>query len=363
MSHRSCALTGRRLLTVVAGIASLSLGTAACSSDGTPGAATSSGAAASSAAASTGTAPTAAATPSTAAATPSTTDTSPSAAAPTASASPGGGSTVIRAVASIDAWGSILKQLGGVHVQTTSIISSPDIDPHDYEPTTADGITIAKAQLVVENGVGYDSWAAKSVAANPATGREVINVGELVGVPDGGNPHQWYSHAAVFEVIDAITTDLQRLDPAHAAYFATQKTQLETVGFKQYNDLEQQIAAHDKGTAVGASESIASPLVDSLGLTMKTPYSFLKAISEGTDPAPRDIADIDSQISDKQIKVYLDNIQNSTPDVAAQAEAAKAAGIPVVALTETLSPKGASFQDWQVAQLTALQTALGAGGQ
>jgi zinc/manganese transport system substrate-binding protein len=277
------------------------------------------------------------------------------------SASTGAGAhsaRVIRAVASIDAWGSILSQLGGSHVQETSIISSPDIDPHSYEPTTTDDIAIARAQLVVENGIGYDSWAAKAVAANPDAGRDVIDVGQLVGVPAGGNPHQWYSHASVYRVIEAITTDLQELDPTDAGFFARQKTRLETVKFERYNSLEQQIMTRYRGTPVGASESIASPLADSLGLDMKTPYSFLKAISEGTDPAPADIAEIDSQIQGRKIEVYLDNVQNSTPDVAAQVRAAKAAGIPVVAITETLSPRGTSFQDWQAAQLQALETAL-----
>lgn len=270
----------------------------------------------------------------------------------------GGSSTVVRAVASIDAWGSVLEQLGGDHVQTTSIISSPDVDPHDYEPTTADGVTIARAQLVVVNGVGYDSWAAKAVAANPASGRAVIDVGQLVGIPAGGNPHQWYSHDAVYRVIDAITADLQRLDPTDAAYFAQQKTRLETVAFKDYNAVEQRIATQHRGEPVGASESIATPLADSLGLDMKTPASFLTAISEGTDPAPVDIVKINRQIEGRQIRVYLDNVQNSTPDVAAQVKAAKSAGVPVVPVTETLSPKGATFQAWQTGQLQALENAL-----
>jgi len=292
--------------------------------------------------------------------TPTATDSPAPAAAAAASGDP---STVIRAVASIDAWGSLLKQLGGNRVVTTSIISSPDVDPHDYEPTTADGVTIAKAQLVVVNGVGYDDWAAKAVAANPASGRAVIDVGQLVGVPQGGNPHQWYSHDSVYKVIDAITADLQRLDPADAPYFAQQKARLETVAFKNYNAVEQEIATKHKGDPVGASESIASPLTDSVGLDMKTPYSFLKAVSEGTDPAPVDIAMINRQIAGKQIKVYLDNVQNSTPDVAAQVAAAKSAGVPVVAITETLSPRGATFQDWQSAQLQALENALDGTGK
>ena len=118
------------------------------------------------------------------------------------------------------------------------------------------------------------------------------------------------------------------------------------------------IKAKYAGTPVGASESIFAPLADALGLNLITPASFLKAISEGTDPSAADKTAIDAQITGKQIKVYVFNSQNSTPDVARKVEEAKKAGIPVTTVTETLSPAGASFQDWQVKQLQALQTAL-----
>jgi len=113
--------------------------------------------------------------------------------------------------------------------------------------------------------------------------------------------------------------------------------------------------------AVGASESIVSPLSDALGLSLVTAASFLKAISEGTDPSPADKAAIDAQIATRAIKVYIYNSQNSTPDVAAQVKAAQSKGIPVAAVTETLSPPKASFQDWQSAQLQALLDALRQG--
>jgi zinc/manganese transport system substrate-binding protein len=108
-----------------------------------------------------------------------------------------GSGKVITAAASINAWGSILDQLGGTHVKTTSLISNPDTDPHAYEPTPADGRVIATASLFVENGIGYDSWAAKAVAADPDPSRTVIDVGELTGTPNGGNPHRWYSPSVV----------------------------------------------------------------------------------------------------------------------------------------------------------------------
>jgi len=267
----------------------------------------------------------------------------------------GGGGKVVQAAASINAWGSILSQLGGTHVKTTSIITNPATDPHAYEPTPADGRTIATAQLFVENGIGYDPWAQQ---ASPDSSRTVIDVGQLVGIPDGGNPHRWYSPSNVETVADTITTDLKKIDPADAAYFDTQRKSFEDTGLARYHQLINDIKTKYAGTPVGASESIFAPLSDALGLDLITPPSFLKDISEGTDPSAADKATIDAQISGKKIKVYVFNSQNSTPDVAAQVAAAKKNGIPVAAVTETLAPANASFQDWQSAQLQALESAL-----
>jgi zinc/manganese transport system substrate-binding protein len=277
--------------------------------------------------------------------------------APSTGSKPAGGNALAVA-ASINAWGSILAQLGGDKVHETSIISNPDTDPHDYEPTPADGRTIAASRVFVENGIGYDSWAAKALAANGDPTQTVLDVGQLVGVAEGGNPHRWYSPADVEKVANAITADLKKADPADAAYFDAQRQTFENTGLATYHQLIQDIKTKYAGTPVGASESIFAPLSDALGLKLMTPASFLKDISEGTDPSAADKATIDHQISAKLIKVYVFNSQNSTPDVAAQVTAAKNAGIPVSTVTETLSPAGASFQDWQSAQLRALETAL-----
>jgi zinc/manganese transport system substrate-binding protein len=270
-----------------------------------------------------------------------------------------GSSTKIAVVAAENFWGSIATQLGGTHVTETSIITNPDTDPHAYEATASDARTIAAAQIFIQNGIGYDaSWAPKLVAANPNSARTVLTVGDVVGLKAGDNPHQWYSHASVYKVIDAITAAYQKADPADAAYFAAQKTTFETQTLAQYNQLESDIKAKYAGTPIGASESIVSGLADSLGLTMLTPYSFLKDISEGNDPTAADKTLIDQQIKSKAIKVYVYNSQNSTPDIAAQVAEAKAAGIPVTTVTETLAPASDSFEQWQVAELQSLQAAL-----
>ena len=283
-----------------------------------------------------------------------------------AAAACGGGSSAstasdsgrIQVTAAENFWGSIASQLGGNKVALTSIITNPDTDPHDYQPTASDGRTIAQAQMVIFNGIGYDPWAPKLLAADSGNHPTVLDVGQLVGIPDGGNPHRWYSPSNVQTVISTITADYKQLDPKDSAYFDAQNEAFQTTGLARYNQLVNQIKAQYPGVPVGASESIFAPLAQALGLDLITPSTFLDAISEGTEPTAQDKATIDSQIKGHQISVYVYNSQNSTPDVQAQVKEARAAGIPVTTITETLAPASASFQAWQVNQLEGLANAL-----
>ncbi len=277
--------------------------------------------------------------------------------APSTAAGRSSGGT-LDVVAAENVWGSIAAQVGGDRVAVTSVISNPNADPHDYEPTAADARLVATAAVVVINGIGYDPWAQRLMDANPVNGRDVLNVGDLVGVPAGGNPHQWYSPGSVRRVIDALAREYEKRDSKDAAYFESQKRHFLAVGLKEYDDAIGRIKATYAGTPVGASESIFAELAPALGLNLITPPSFLKAISEGTEPTAADKSTIDAQIQRHLIKVYVYNSQNATPDVKRQIDACRAAGIPVTTITETLVPQGATFQQWQVRQLMGIEAAL-----
>jgi zinc/manganese transport system substrate-binding protein len=267
----------------------------------------------------------------------------------------------LRVVAAENSWGSIAQALGGDRVVVDELINSPAIDPHDYEPTAADARAVATARVVIVNGVGYDGWASKLLAANPSSNRDVINVGKLVGAAPGDNPHRWYNPDDVHAVVGALTDAYSSADPADADYFAAQRERYETDELGAYDDLIASIKRQYGGTPVGASESIFAMLSPALGLRLITPDSFLRAISEGADPTASDKRAVDKQIRDREIAVYVFNAQNATPDVRSQVDAAKRAEIPVVAITETPTPANVSFTDWQIAQLTALQAALAKG--
>ncbi len=210
---------------------------------------------------------------------------------------------------------------------------------------------------MIVNGIGYDPWAPQLLAANPVKGRIVLTVGDVVGIKPGGNPHRWYSPGNVQQVISAIVADYKQLDPADAAYFDREQASFETKGLGAYKAEIATIKRKYVGVPVGASESIFAPLARALGLDLLTPYSFLNAISEG-EPTAGDKITIDRQIAKKEITVWVENSQNSTPDVQRFTAEARSKGIPVTTITETLAPASATFQAWQLAQLKALAAAL-----
>jgi zinc/manganese transport system substrate-binding protein len=281
-----------------------------------------------------------------------------------ATSSPGPIAGRLQVVAAENFWGSIAGQLGGSRVAVTSIIVNPNTDPHSYEPTASDGIALARSQMAIVNGIGYDAWAPKLIAANPSRSRLVLTVGDLLGRKQGDNPHQWYSPSSVQRVIDGIVADYKRLDPSNAAYYDRQRASFETRGLAQYHGLLREIRSRYAGVPVGYSESIFQPLGQALGLRLITPYSFAKAIAEGTDVSAADKLTVDIQTQSRQIRVWVYNSQNATPDVQRVNQIARQARIPITTITETLTPASATFEQWQVAELTRLGQALrGATGR
>jgi zinc/manganese transport system substrate-binding protein len=268
----------------------------------------------------------------------------------------------LNVVAAEDFWGSIAQQLGGHEVEVTSVITNPAADPHDYEPTAEDARRFAGAQVSIVNGIGYDEWAAKLLAASPDSGRLELDAGDALGLKDGDNPHQWYSPSSVRKMIAAITVAYKHADPGHAAYFDARRQHFETVGLARYHELIGRIRARYAGASVGASESIFEPLAPALGLRLLTPRGFMDGIAEGTEPTPADKATADRQLAEGEIGLWIYNSQNAIPDVRRLNDIARAAGVPIATVTETTTPEGASFQAWMARELEGILGALGEGG-
>ena len=261
-------------------------------------------------------------------------------------------------VAAESFWGSIAAQLGGDRVSVTSIVVSPDTDPHEYEPTASDARAVAASRLAIVNGIGYDNWASQLLAANPSSSRIVLDVGERLGLKVGDNPHQWYSPSSVKSVVNAVASSLTRADPAGRAYFAARRRRFVSKSLARYDALRAEIRKDFAGVAVGYSESIFQPLGLDLGLRLLTPSGFVKAIAEGTDVSASDTETVERQARDRAIKVWVFNSQNATPEVQRVNAIARASNIPIVTITETLAPATLDFEQWQDAELERLLAAL-----
>ncbi len=264
----------------------------------------------------------------------------------------------ILAVAGENFYGDLVARVGGERVSVTSIISDPSVDPHTYESSPQNAEAVADATLVVENGLGYDAFLDRLLAASPRSDRRVVNVQQLLNLPDGSNTHVWYDPATMPRVARAVADALEQIEPGSKATFeANLETYLDSFG--PFTARIAEIKVRFPGTAVAYTEPVASYLVAALGFRSLTPQGFAKAIENGTDPAPADVAAEQDLLTGHKVSLLLYNSQATSPVTESIRALAGQSGVPVVGLSETIPRQDESFVDWQLAQLNEIETALG----
>ena len=269
-----------------------------------------------------------------------------------------GQTSIIRIVAAEAVWGDIAGSIAGPQGEVRNLIASSAVDPHAYDPTASDARSLADANLVIVNGIGYDSWAKASLEASPSDSRVDVDVGTVLGLRAGANPHQWYAPGSVRRVVHAFAVALGKIDPNHRARYLTRARTYLRSTLGPYNIALREISSRYAGVAVGYSETIFEPLGTSLGLRLETPEGLPRSVSEGAEPSAGDIVTAKRQASRHEIAVWIVNAQNMTPEVQRITDVAAEAGVPIVSVTESPSPESASFAAWQTRQLEELRGAL-----
>jgi len=263
----------------------------------------------------------------------------------------------LKVVAAENFWGSIAAQIGGSHANVQSVVTDPNADPHLYPSNTNDSRAIAQADVVIVNGAGYDTWAQDMIEAGHRSGRRVLDVAGVLGKKEGDNPHFWYSPTWVAQVADRITATFRAADPAGAPYFDQRRAALDS-GLEPYRDRVAEIRQKFGGVKVAATESVFVYMATALGLDLISPPAFMSAVGEGTEPPVDAVIQFQRQIQQRAAKVLVYNVQTATATTTNIKHLAAAADIPVVGVSETLQPESATFQEWQLAQLLALENAL-----
>jgi zinc/manganese transport system substrate-binding protein len=271
--------------------------------------------------------------------------------------SPDPGGRII-AVGAENEYANVIAQVGGKYVQASAIMSNPNTDPHTFEASASVGRLVNAARLVVQNGVGYDSFMDSIENAVPDSSRQVIVVQKLLGLPDSTpNPHLWYKPSTMPAVANAIAAGLARLQPAHASYFKANAAAF-TRSLQTWSSAIAAFRAQYPNVPVATTEPVADYLLQALGADNKTPWAFQADIMNGTDPSAQDVAIQRSLFTQHQVKVFLYNQQVTDSLTESFISLARANGIPVVGVYETMPEPGYRYQSWMVAETQDLRKAV-----
>jgi zinc/manganese transport system substrate-binding protein len=264
----------------------------------------------------------------------------------------------VKAVGVENEYADVIAQIGGKYVAVSAIETDPNTDPHSFEVSPQIAEQIAGADLVVENGLGYDDWADRMLAAAPDPNRRVINVQQLRGLPDDTpNPHLWYDPATMPAVATAIAADLSALRPENKAYFEANAAAFDA-SLKPWFAAMASFKAAYPATPVAVTEPVGDYLLQALGANIATPFSLQAAIMNGTDPAPQDVTTQNALFTGHGVKIFVYNQQVTDPLTESFLALAQQNGIPVVGVYETMPAPGYTYQSWMLAEVNALRKAV-----
>lgn len=260
-------------------------------------------------------------------------------------------------VAGTNVYGDIAAQIAGPSLRVTSILTDPNADPHLFEPGTRNGLAVARAKLVIANGLGYDAFLTKLEDASPSATRVTVTIAGALGIRGAdANPHLWYDVPRLPRIAAAIERGLERAEPSQSPALRRRLRRFDA----SLAPLEAEVAAIREahaGEAVAYTEPVPGYLVDAAGLRNLAPTSFTRAVEDGSEPSPASLSQMLALVRGHRVRVLLYNDQALSPITSRVRDTAKRAGIPVVGVSETLPP-GQAFQHWQLAQAKALEEAL-----
>jgi zinc/manganese transport system substrate-binding protein len=268
------------------------------------------------------------------------------------------GSGTINAIGAENEYANVLSQIGGRYVHVSSILNNPNTDPHTFEASPSVASEVSAATLIVQNGVGYDTFMNKIEAASPNAERKVIVVQNLLGLPDNTpNPHLWYNPKTMPAAAKAMAADLSALQPSHKAYFAANLAKFDASLTPWFNAIAQFKATY-AGTPVAVTEPVADYMLQAMGMNIRTPFVFQADIMNGVDPSPQDISLENGFFTGHQVKVFCYNQQVVDALTTSIRMTALREGVPVVGVYETMPTPGYDYQTWMLAEIHAIEKAV-----
>lgn len=265
---------------------------------------------------------------------------------------------VIEAVGAENEYANVISQIGGKYVSVSSVLDNPNTDPHTFEASPSVAEAVGRAELIVQNGVGYDGFMNSIESASPNPQRRVIVVQDVLGLSkDTANPHLWYDPKTMPVVARALARDMAALAPSHRAYFVARLKIFDTSLQPWFNAIAA-FKSKYAGTPVAVTEPVADYLLQAMGAQILTPFVFQADVMNGVDPAPEDITLESGFLTTHKVKVFCYNEQVVDSLTSSMRATAQSAGVPIVGVYETMPTPGYDYQTWMMAEVAAIQAAV-----
>lgn len=247
----------------------------------------------------------------------------------------------INVVASLNQWGSLAAELGGDDVEVTSIVNSTNVDAHDFEPKTSDVAKLSKAQIIVANGAGYDSWATKSMTKTT----NIVSAASVMGAMEGDNPHLWFSKDARSSMATAITDAYVKALPSKKKAFQ-KRLKAWQADEKSLETWASEFTRSHSDLTYAATEPVVYYLMADLGFKNQTPKGYTQSTASGGEPAPADLQSFQKLIEDKGVDVLVNNTQEASDATNMITGAAGRADVPVVDVSEQMPKDTDTLNAW-----------------
>ncbi|WP_404801819.1 metal ABC transporter solute-binding protein, Zn/Mn family [Bifidobacterium eulemuris] len=251
----------------------------------------------------------------------------------------------IQVVASVNQWGALAAQIGGDDVQVTSILSSTAVDAHDFEPQTADMTSLSTADVVVANGAGYDSWAAKNLGKSTT----LVSAAQMVGAMEGDNPHLWFSRDARIAMAEELANEFSKQRPEQKDEFAARLKEFKAQEQELDDWMSDWMSSYTSGSAkptYAATEAVAYYLMSDLGFEDLTPEGYAQAAAAEGEVAAADLQDFQELIESRGIDLLINNTQSASDATNMLTGTAGRSEVPVVDISEQMPEDAETLTDW-----------------
>jgi zinc/manganese transport system substrate-binding protein len=210
----------------------------------------------------------------------------------------------LKVVATFSILGDLVREVGGDQVDLVTLVG-PDADAHTYQPRPTDARTLAGAQVLVSNGLGFEGWIDRLAEAAGFKGRRIV---ASAGATADADPHCWQDVRCARRYVANIADGLAAADPAHAEGYRARAAQYDQrlAALDDWIRREIAIVPPARRQAISGHASFRY-----FSRAYSVRFDAPRGYSTNSEPTARDVANLIRQVREQKTKaLFIENMTN-----------------------------------------------------